>query len=638
MKKWCRLSVCAAAAACLFVCSVSSLEFGVSATPSLFIPIGKSADLFDVPGYGSFLNADFDFMNFFSVGPEISYFYDNEKSVGTGVSFVSFGGNGSVFFYPLSRLVVRGGIGGGLFGAYKGSTNGYSIWSRAFGEVKFRLTPQWNIACSAGYMRFCEDSVSGEPFAHGITGGVSVQYRIDTAKNNGRVDGSFAQDEPVFPLVFGIYQQNQCGTITIKNDETAEIRNVTVSFRAGDYTSSQLSCGTIPLLLKHKTAQIPLLADFSDKILNFSEQGKFPGEVVVDYELLGVKRSSVLPVTIEAYNRNTMRWTDPAMIAAFVSPNEQQVLEFSKYLVGIARNNLRSGLNRNMQFTMYLYEGMRAAGIKFENDVNTPYAEYHADPSKLDSIQYPFQTLSFKSGDSDEIGILYAALLESVGIDSMVVPLGNDFIVASSLDIDAAQAQSIFNGLDGLLVVDGMVYYPLSMNALRDGCINAWQSAVSEIAAAANANEDISYLMLSECWKSYPPVGFSGDGAGAGKPDENIVQRAVDLDLARYVTSELGPKIEDLKSKIKSGTAGADEYNALGLLYVRAGMYSDAVKTYQAAADMNSVPAMVNLGNIASLQKDWRTAKLWYEKALQIQSDNKGALSGLNRVNQELKK
>jgi hypothetical protein len=46
---------------------------------------------------------------------------------------------------------------------------------------------------------------------------------------------------------------------------------------------------------------------------------------------------------------------------------------------------------------------------------------------------------------------------------------------------------------------------------------------------------------------------------------------------------------------------------------------------------------MVNLGNIASLQKDWRTAKLWYEKALQVQSDNKNASAGLDRVNQELK-
>jgi hypothetical protein len=636
MKKWCRLSVLVAAAV-LCANKISPLEFGVSATPSVFIPLGASSNLFSTPGFGGFINADADFNNLFSAGPEISYFYDSEKSVGTGISFVGLGATGSVFFYPLSRLILRAGLGGGVFGAYKDTTNGYSLYSRAFGEATWRLTPVWNLAVSAGYTNYCEDTLFGSPFIAGMSAGISLQYRIDTAKNNGKADGSFAQDEPVFPLVFGIYEGNQVGTITIKNDETAEIRNIRVTFRAGDYTSSQMLCGTIPLLLKHKTAQVPLMADFSDKIMNFSEQGKFPGEVVVDYELLGAKRSSVLPVTIEVYNRNTLRWTDPSMLAAFVSPNEQQVLEFSKYLVGIARNSLRSGLNRNMQFAMYLYEGTRAAGIQYQQDVNTPYAEYHVDPSKLDSIQYPFQTLSFKSGDSDELGILYAALLESVGIDAIMVPLSKDFIVACSLDMDAQQALGLFNSLDGLLVVDGMAYLPVGMNSIRDGFINAWQSGIAELNAATNAGEDVQYLVLTECWQSYPPVGFNGNGTGIAKPNELIVQHAADLDLARYVTSELGPKIEVLKSKIDKGSASADDYNSLGLLYVRAGMYSDAVKVYQTAADMNSVPAMVNLGNIASLQKDWRTAKLWYEKALQVQSDNKSASAGLDRVNQELK-
>ena len=47
---------------------------------------------------------------------------------------------------------------------------------------------------------------------------------------------------------------------------------------------------------------------------------------------------------------------------------------------------------------------------------------------------------------------------------------------------------------------------------------------------------------------------------------------------------------------------------------------------------MGSVSAMNNLGNIATVQRRFEDAKLWYERALQLEPNNKTALKGLNRV------
>ena len=51
---------------------------------------------------------------------------------------------------------------------------------------------------------------------------------------------------------------------------------------------------------------------------------------------------------------------------------------------------------------------------------------------------------------------------------------------------------------------------------------------------------------------------------------------------------------------------------------------------------MGSVQAMNNLGNICSIQKRYQDAKRWYEKALELDPENKTAAKGLNRVLGEL--
>jgi Flp pilus assembly protein TadD len=65
-------------------------------------------------------------------------------------------------------------------------------------------------------------------------------------------------------------------------------------------------------------------------------------------------------------------------------------------------------------------------------------------------------------------------------------------------------------------------------------------------------------------------------------------------------------------------------------------MYDEAKSVYKKSAELKSVTAMVNLGNIALLEKDFTTADEWFKKALLIQPDSKAALNGLNRVETEL--
>lgn len=629
--------------AILIIGRLYCLEMTVQATGPLCFPVGEtSSSLYSPVGWGVFADVDIDIFHLFSTGLEGGYIYATHRNTTTGSSFITLGLNASARFFPISRLKLEAGGTGGIYQCYSqikdsaGDLAAYTygnLWFRAYASAGFRFSPFFTLAATGGYIFF---NYPQEPIYTGITAGLSFQFAIDTQVSAGNIAVSLDQPEPVFPLFYSIYKRTSVGTLTVTNNETAEIRDLSVSFRAGKYTSSLMPCGRVATVQKHASVRIPLYADFSDVIQNFTESGKMPGELVISYEVLGVTRNISKTIVVPVYNRNTVRWTDNSVIASYISPKAPEVLDYSKYIVGIAREKLRTGLNRSMQFAMFLHEGLKVGGITYSNDASTPYVSFHKNADSLDYIQYPFQTLAYHSGDYDDLGVLYAAALESVGIRAAIIPLDNDFVVAFSLGITAADAEGLFASSANYLAIQDEIWIPVAMSTFREGFVNSWYTAMNELNAAFASGADPDFVVLEEAWKTYPPASITGSEAAFQKPLEESVAKAVETDLLRYISAEFGPKVRAVQDQIRQKGGSQQSYNQLGLLYVRAGMYDEAKSVYKRSAELKSVTAMVNLGNIALLEKDFVTADEWFKKALLIQPDNKAALNGLNRVETEL--
>lgn len=633
--------------------SIFALEIDIRANPEvLFHKVitteTPEGSLKIAPGLT--IQADVNLLNFLSIGPQCNFYWISKNTTKTDfdAQMIDLGAGLSAYFFPLSRLHLRGGVSGGGYTyvtkipdpeTQKGvPKNYYQLWYKAFAEAGFRLSPSLTLVGGVSYNDHIMHSDVMKQYIP--TGGrlgahLSVQFIINTEKTDG-ITVNLAQDEPIFPLFSRMYKENSFGTLTIINGESAEIRNVRLSFRAGDYTASEMLCGTADIIKKNQSAQIPFYADFSESVLNFSEEGQILGEIVVSYELLGAKKTSVESVIVPSYNRNAIRWTDANALAAFISANSAEILETSKYLVGIARDELRSGLNRNQQFAMYLFEGTRLSGIESLPSSETPYMMYHLDTEKIDSIQHPFQTISFKSGDYDDVGLLYAALLESVGISTAFIPLADDFIVLFDLGITDVQANNLFNSLDSLLFLGETMWLPVSMANFKNGFINSWNAGLDAVNEALYNEEYFDLILTQEAWTMYPPSGISGTKQGTDKPDALLVKKEVEKELLRYVSTEFGPKIAVLEERLQTEGESVALYNSLGLLYVRAGLYEQAISVYTKSAQLKSSAAMVNLGNIAILQKEFKTAKTWFTSALTEDPENTSAKSGLERVMVEL--
>ncbi len=629
-------------AAC--VIPASALELVFSLTPQLAYPfLTKGNDKYDNMGYGVMLDTGVTLFDYLNLGSTVGFYGVPKKSSSKldeskakNVFFVPFGIKVGTTLYPLSRLAVSASVATGPSIGISGSQQHYQPWYSAELSAAFRINPSMSLGVTGSWLDYQFSTWFKNPLMQGLTVGIGFTYRLDTVKSSGSVSATAEFDDNVFPLLYTIYKENSFGTLHISNDETAEIKNVRVSIRANDYTASELECGVIPVIRKHRTESIPLTADFSDAILQFSENGQIPAEVVINYELLGQKRTSVSQIIIPVYNRNQMRWADPAVLASYVSASSQEVMEFSKYLVGVARRYLRSGLNRNMQFAMYVYEGMRLGGIRTEADSSTPYDSYHLLPSELDYIQYPYQTMLYKYGDKDDVGILLMSLLESVGIESAFITTKDDFIVLFNTEIDADNVQTYFDGSDRVVIPDGHIWIPLSMKVFEQGFINSWYNAVDEIMQLYENDEEYNYVGITDAWATYPPASISTGDTINLESSEKTVAEIVETDISRYITAEFGPQIAAVQNRILKEGASVGLYNQLGMLYVRAGMYSSAIPVYQLSAKMGSIPAMNNLGNIASLQKKYDEAMSWYKKVLELDPENATAKSNLARIQSDL--
>jgi tetratricopeptide (TPR) repeat protein len=538
----------------------------------------------------------------------------------------------SLLYYPVSRLLVRADTSLGLYAGLADKGNGSSWWWRGGGEAGFRFSPLFTLSAHGGY-QYYHNRATNKLLYSGIYAGLTVQFAFETNRVQGDIAIVLGQDEPVFPIFQSVYQIAAGGTIFLTNRESAEIRNVRVSFRAGNYTSSEFPCETIPFIAKQRTVEVPLLADFSSELLQITEDGRILGEVVIRYTLLGVERQAVHSVSVQVYNRNSFRWMDSTALAAFVSPTAPEILETAKYFTGLARTRARTGLNQNFQFGAYLFEGLLAAGIRNSSIPESPYAEHRGDAETLDTIWFPSQTLSFRAGDLDDLGLLYAACLEAVGIRAAVLPLNDEFITALSLGINETQAAAFVNVPERLLVYNDEAWLPLAMSAFPKGFTAAWDAAAARLIRIADT-EAVEFIVLEDAWATYPPAAIPPEDFQFAQPSEARVADAADKAIKAYIDRELPPLIAAMQRRLRE-TPTAALYNQLGILQIRSGAFADARSSFERAAGMNYAPAMVNMGNLLMLDRDFNGAESWYKRVLALDEDNRAANRGLEQIREE---
>jgi hypothetical protein len=605
--------------------SVFAIDFSLRLNPGVAIPLQK----YYKPAFNMTVQGDVLLFDLVSAGLEGGLLMEKPNQSDFPVTFL-YGGLGVGVYHNLFSRFYAGA--GGGFGAYtyffqegNETKRASDLYWRGYGEFGFRFNPTLTLSLNGGFNSYMVNG--SKSVVSGPVAGLSLKINFSTkGSSKNACYATVRQDADVYPLFMQLYKNDPVASIVLTNGESAEIRNVTVSFTAGKYTSSALKSEPIPLLKKMQNATVDLTVDFSSDLLSFAENGMISGNLVIEYELLGKKKTAVQGISLSVSNRNSYIWGDTESLAAYISPDTPEVLEYAKYVAGIARNCLYSGMNRNIQFAAAMLDSLKSSGIVYSGDQTTPYATYHLS-DESDYIQYPLQTMDFSSGDLDELGILYASCLESVGIGTGFIPMEDDFLVLVDTGLKPTAAANHFADTDSLVITDETVYFALSMANFGSGFTKS-RSKGAELIKKINTSDDedswYEFIETRYAWDNYPPAIYTGYGDVLPKPTQATVESLFKAAVTDYINS-------DLATVIKRARDSGDS-NRLGLAYVRAGQYTNAKNEFAKAVAKGNVSAMNNLGNVYMIEKNYSAAEKQYKQVLAIEPNNQTALSGLENV------
>jgi hypothetical protein len=515
-----------------FVCFAEN-EFSLRIAPALEMPLGLPQ-----MGVGFGANADLDwaflrFANKFDFGVSAGGGFAS-IAVQTGDPLTLLEGKAGTFvrWRPFDRWAFQAGLN---VGAYNHSRGEDSSTAGLFGGslgAQFHLSPYFSVFADGGYTWRVYSP--GRPLP---TLDAALGIRINLSEIMGgrtRVRVEKTEQHRVFPVSWAWYENNPVATVIVTNEEPNAITDVNLLFFMDSYMSRPWNFAVLPRLAPGESAEIPLTALFNEVLMNLSNDVNASGVIQMRYRSLGAKKESASSVQMPIHNRNAMNWDDDRRAAAFVSPRDSSALHFARYVAGVVEQTNTSTLNTNtstlnnvpsnVRIAVSMFEALRLYGINYVVDPASSYAALSEDASGLDSLNYPYQTLYYRSGDCDDLSILFCSLLEVVGIETAFITIPGHIYMAFEVGDSNWLA-----GNANIIEIDGKRWLPLEITVTDQGFTRAWRIGAREWRTGGT---EAALYPIRSAWELYPAVTVPASGNRLPEmPDQTAVIRAMEVEL-----------------------------------------------------------------------------------------------------------
>jgi len=428
--------------------------------------------------------------------------------------------------------------------------------------------------------------------------------------------------EKVFASIYKFYDENPMGKITVRNPTSKILRDVKLSVSVDAYMDEP-KVHPLQNLAPKETVNVPITAKFNSKILDVkgepeSQPVLIKLEYIVDDEKAEEPRQGE---SITIHGRNAMKWSEEAdspenhAIAAFITPQDPTVQKFARAV---------STADKPMEKAIQIYDALYLLGIGYLRDPKDPYVG-----TGVDKIYYPYETLQSKKGDCDDLSVLYASCLQSVGIETAVLlPEGHIFIAFDS-GLSPTRAKRVIQD-ESLFKIKSYedkstgqkvtkVWVPIEATMLGQpdkSFFDAWKEGARRLRTL-----DLTPVPVSQAWATYKPV-LVGEEVELKLPEPDAVSQMYYADLSKaeqHWKETLSKAANALEREIgEEKTAHEDEtINHLGILYAKRGDLEKAEKLFREAAQKAPSKASYwnNLANVLLLMGNLEEAEKYYQQA-----------------------
>ncbi|MCS7105879.1 MAG: transglutaminase family protein, partial [Candidatus Aenigmarchaeota archaeon] len=199
-------------------------------------------------------------------------------------------------------------------------------------------------------------------------------------------------------------------------------------------------------LLPNQNISVPFNLLVHPSILEIKESTKLPISIMIRYNNIEGKQyvkefSSYLEVKGSRY----VDWNHPEFVVGWISYNDPIIREFAvKATRGLAPASKLSDIYKAAK---RIWDQLSGYGVR-----------YVSDPTGIEYVLFPIETLKLRAGDCEDLAILYAALLKSIGIKTELVSLPNHMLVAFYEDEKMYCVETTLLGSDFLSAINDGYY------------------------------------------------------------------------------------------------------------------------------------------------------------------------------------
>jgi outer membrane protein OmpA-like peptidoglycan-associated protein len=328
----------------------------------------------------------------------------------------------------------------------------------------------------------------------------------------------------VFPVSWAWYENNPVATVKVTNEEPNAITDINLLFFMDSYMSQPWIFAALPRLDPGESVEVPITALFNEVLINLSNDVNANGIIQMRYRSLGARKESASAIQMPIHNRNALNWDDDRRAAAFVSPRDSSALHFARYVAGVVVGQGQTDTPLNVRNAAAMFEALRLYGINYVVDPASSYAALSEDASGLDSLNYPYQTIYYRSGDCDDLSILFCSLLEVIGIETAFITIPGHIYMAFEVGDNNWRM-----GNTDIIELDGKRWLPLEITVPDQGFVSAWRIGAREW---RTGGPEASLYPIREAWKLYPAVTVPASGNRLPEmPDQAAIIRAMEVEL-----------------------------------------------------------------------------------------------------------
>ena len=428
---------------------------------------------------------------------------------------------------PFDRWAVQAEFNAGIYQFSRGEDSDIKGLIGGTLGAQFHLSPYFSLFSDIGYTHRV---FASKPFD---TFDVILGIRFNVSEIMGsksRVDMEKTEQYRVFPVSYAWYENNPIATVTITNNEPNTITDLQLTFFMNSYMTQPWTFAVVPSLGVGESIEVPVTALFNEALINLSGIVTANGVLEMQYRSLGAKKTTVSSVQMPIFHRNNMSWDDDRRAAAFVSPRDSAARFFARHVASGIERAISSqqlstrGIPSNVVYAAALFEALRLYRINYVVDPASSYVALSDDESEIDNLNFPYQTLSFRGGDCDDLSILLCSLLEALNIETAFITVPGHIFLAFEVGNDSWLANNA-----NIIVHNGKRWMPLESTVPNEGFSRSWRTGVQQWQRHRN---NAAVYPIHEAWQIYPSVTVPESNDFVPEvPQWDAIVRAVDREL-----------------------------------------------------------------------------------------------------------